>query len=97
MIFLDESTSALDIKTEEEIYLNLTELGVWFVTISHRSSLLHLHKKWLNFSPNRNQVDTIEAERVEVQIPIPETSEDDKSVKNDYKLIETNQFRVNSI
>lgn len=100
LIFLDESTSALDMKTEEEIYLNLTELGVWFITISHRSSLFHLHKKSLNFYPDRNRAETIEAERVEVQIPIPWTSDDDKSGKegkNDYKPIETNQYRVSSI
>ncbi len=103
LLFLDESTSAIDIKTEKKIYLKLTEHGVWFVTISHRSSLVHLHRKLLKFSPDRNREETIEAESMEVHIPIPLTIEDDeenesrKEGKNDYKPIETKQFQVSSI
>jgi putative ATP-binding cassette transporter len=82
LLFLDESTSAIDMKTEKEFYLNLIELGVWFVTISHRSSLVHLHTKSLKFSANRNREEAIEAESKEVQISIPSTIEDDKENKS---------------
>ena len=44
---LDESTSAVDTKTEGIIYQHLNELHVWFVTISHRPSLMKYHKKEL--------------------------------------------------
>ena len=103
LLFLDESTSAIDMKTEKEIYLNLIELGVWFVTISHRSSLVHLHSKSLKFSSDTNLQETIEIEPMEVHIPILSTTEDDdenksgKEGKNEYKPIETKQFQVNLI
>lgn len=47
LVMLDESTSAVDTKTEGLIYHSLNELHVWFVTISHRPSLMKYHQKEL--------------------------------------------------
>ena len=54
LVLFDESTSAIDLQTEEQIYQYLIKLNVWFVTISHRSSLAHWHHKSLHFTPNSN-------------------------------------------
>lgn len=43
----DESTSAVDTKTEAIIYQLLYDLHIWFVTISHRPSLVKYHQKEL--------------------------------------------------
>lgn len=43
VVFLDESTSALDLKSEEALYTLLKELGVTFVSVGHRPSLLRYH------------------------------------------------------
>ncbi|UJR10859.1 hypothetical protein I4U23_015047 [Adineta vaga] len=53
LVLFDESTSAVDAKTEHEIYAHLIRLQVWFVTISHRSSLIHLHPKSLHLYTNK--------------------------------------------
>jgi ABC-type bacteriocin/lantibiotic exporter with double-glycine peptidase domain len=103
LVFLDESTSAIDVKTEHEIYLHLTQLSVWFVTISHRSSLVHLHTKWLQFFPDGNCQQAIEPERMEEQILFTSTDKDhdenklEKQEKSEYKPIETKQFQVSFI
>jgi ABC-type bacteriocin/lantibiotic exporter with double-glycine peptidase domain len=103
LVFLDESTSAIDIRTEREIYLHLTQLCVWFVTISHRSSLVHLHTKWLQFFPDKNCQQTIEPERTEDQLLFTSTDKDldedklEKQEKDDYKPIETKQLQVSFV
>jgi hypothetical protein len=52
----DESTSAIDVATETIIYRALNELQVWYITISHRSSLIKYHQKELKlYSPSTNQ------------------------------------------
>jgi len=43
VVFLDESTSALDLNSEEALYTLLKELGVTFVSVGHRPSLLQYH------------------------------------------------------
>ena len=93
LVFLDESTSAIDFKTEEEIYLHLTQLRVWFVTISHRSSLIHLHTKLLQFFPDKNRKQLVEPEHME-------DSDENKLAKqdtSDNKPIETKQLQVGFI
>jgi len=103
LVFLDESTSAIDVRTEREIYLHLTQLCVWFVTISHRSSLVHLHTKWLQFFPDRNCQQAIEPECMEDQILFTSTDKDldenkvEKQEKSDYKRTETKQLQVSFI
>ena len=54
LILFDESTSAIDLNTEEHIYKHLIRLGLWFVTISHRSSLAQWHHRTLHFAANAN-------------------------------------------
>lgn len=45
----DESTSAIDTITEARIYQLLNDLNIWFITISHRSTLIQYHQKELKF------------------------------------------------
>lgn len=47
LVMLDESTSAIDTTTESVIYELMLELNIWFVTISHRPSLIRYHNKEL--------------------------------------------------
>ena len=44
---LDESTSAIDTATESILYQLMIDLHIWFVTISHRPSLIRYHTKEL--------------------------------------------------
>ena len=103
LVFLDESTSAIDFKTEHEIYLHLTQLHVWFVTISHRPSLVHLHSKVLQFFPNGNRQQSVEPEHVEDQISFTLRDEDNdehrltKQEKSEYKPTETEQLQVSIV
>jgi len=68
LVFLDESTSAIDVQTEYKIYLQLTQLHVWFVTISHRSSLKNLHAKYLEFSPEGYRYNSIDKQHEDNKI-----------------------------
>ena len=70
LVLLDESTSAIDTKTEQQIYDYLTQLQIWFVTISHRPSLVHFHEKSLYLSVN---ADCIQVREEEEQPPIDST------------------------
>jgi putative ATP-binding cassette transporter len=40
---LDEATSALDIPNEGNLYLKLKELGIHYLSVGHRSSILEYH------------------------------------------------------
>lgn len=82
LVFLDESTSAIDVRTEHKIYQQLTQLNVWFVTISHRSSLKNLHTKWLQFSPDGN---------------CSTSTDKDHEEKNEHEPIEPEQVHVSLI
>ena len=44
---LDESTSAIDTTTETVLYQLMIDLNIWFVTISHRPSLIRYHSQEL--------------------------------------------------
>lgn len=46
-VFLDESTSAVDIPTEERLYRTLMESGVTFVSVGHRETILRFHDRAL--------------------------------------------------
>lgn len=53
VVFLDESTSALDLNGESDLYLSLQELGVSYVSVGHRPSLLKFHSKKLSLTAGR--------------------------------------------
>ncbi len=44
---LDEATSALDLKNEQSLYQSLTDLGITYISVGHRSSLLKYHSSVL--------------------------------------------------
>jgi putative ATP-binding cassette transporter len=50
-VFLDEATSAVDLKTEAELYSLLVAAGVSFVSIGHRVSILGYHTQALRLCP----------------------------------------------
>ena len=66
MVLFDESTSAIDATTEHQIYAHLIRLRVWFVTISHRSSLVHLHTKSLELYLNKNRCELMEEQQMSI-------------------------------
>jgi vitamin B12/bleomycin/antimicrobial peptide transport system ATP-binding/permease protein len=45
---LDEATSALDINNEAKLYSKLQELGVQFISVGHRPSILAFHNRVLD-------------------------------------------------
>jgi putative ATP-binding cassette transporter len=45
--FLDEATSALDEKNQEELYHKLTESGISFISVGHRTTLIRFHNRVL--------------------------------------------------
>ena len=44
---LDEATSALDLKNEERLYQQMQSTSIVFVSVGHRTSLLHYHRQIL--------------------------------------------------
>ena len=46
-VFLDESTSAVDIPTEAKLYRALIETGATFVSVGHRETILRFHDRAL--------------------------------------------------
>ncbi|MCG6533346.1 MAG: ABC transporter ATP-binding protein/permease [Syntrophales bacterium LBB04] len=54
---LDEATSALDLSNESHLYHTLQELGIHYISVGHRSSLLDYHQQVLEIQgPNQWQV-----------------------------------------
>ncbi|MEP9404087.1 ABC transporter ATP-binding protein/permease [Sphingomonas silueang] len=50
-VFLDESTSAVDIPTESRLYEALIRSGVTFVSVGHRETILRFHDRALRLLP----------------------------------------------
>lgn len=50
-VFLDESTSAIDIPTEARLYETLIGEGVTFVSVGHRETILRFHERALRLLP----------------------------------------------
>jgi putative ATP-binding cassette transporter len=50
--FLDESTSAVDIKTEESLYSLLSEAGTTYISVGHRPSIINFHKTAVELDEN---------------------------------------------
>jgi len=101
LVLFDESTSAIDAKTEQEIYAHLIQLHIWFVTISHRPSLVHLHTKSLQLSSNKNRRQLIEQQSIEQQISTTssfENNDENKLLKdetNKNEFADIKNIRVN--
>ena len=81
LVMLDESTSAVDTNTEGVIYQLLNDLHVWFVTISHRLSLMKYHSKELKLyskirdsRQNNLEINNDEEEQVIIDLPINRSS-----------------------
>merc|ERR1712176_213875 len=47
LAILDESTSALDVQTEEQMYKLLETFGITYLSVGHRPTLLKYHKNVL--------------------------------------------------
>lgn len=50
-VFLDESTSAVDIPTEARLYEALIETGTTFISVGHRETILRFHDRALRLIP----------------------------------------------
>jgi putative ATP-binding cassette transporter len=50
-LVLDESTSALDVKTERSVYELLKDLNVTYISVGHRPTLREYHDRILEFLP----------------------------------------------
>ena len=61
VVFLDESTSALDLPSEEALYLLLQDLGVTYISVGHRPSLLRFHSSRLRLAGKTAAVEPITA------------------------------------
>lgn len=98
---LDESTSAVDTNTEGIIYQLLNDLHVWFVTISHRPTLMKYHNKELKLyskirDSRENAVEINDDEEDQVTIDLPTsrsfTSVDvNENVAGETQLVSTSQ------
>lgn len=53
LAILDESSSALDLDSERRLYLELQKVGVAFVSVGHRPSLLQYHDVLLKLAPGQ--------------------------------------------
>lgn len=57
---LDEATSALDLPNETALYHTLQELGIHYISVGHRSSLLNYHQQVLEIQgPDKWQVKSV--------------------------------------
>jgi vitamin B12/bleomycin/antimicrobial peptide transport system ATP-binding/permease protein len=50
---LDEATSALDTQNEKQLYQQLRDSGMTFLSVGHRESLSDYHQSILDISPER--------------------------------------------
>jgi vitamin B12/bleomycin/antimicrobial peptide transport system ATP-binding/permease protein len=51
---MDEATSALDIENEANLYRKLQELGVHYISVGHRASILGFHSRVLDLRGRDN-------------------------------------------
>ena len=90
----DESTSAIDTTTEASIYRILNELHIWYVTISHRSSLTKYHQKELQlYSPTIHKKENEFSLTNAVDINLPVVEKDSIAIEVEENAAnETQQF-----
>lgn len=53
LAILDESSSALDLESERRLYSELRQVGISFVSVGHRPSLLQYHDVLLKLAPGQ--------------------------------------------
>jgi putative ATP-binding cassette transporter len=53
-VFLDEATSAMDIRTEAAVYTALAETGCTFISVGHRETILKYHGRTLRLLTDGN-------------------------------------------
>ncbi|SFF82639.1 putative ATP-binding cassette transporter [Novosphingobium sp. CF614] len=63
-VFLDESTSAVDVPTEAKLYRTLIETGTTFISVGHRETILQFHDRALRLLPG-GEWELLNAETVE--------------------------------
>ncbi|MDR0245593.1 MAG: ATP-binding cassette domain-containing protein [Burkholderia sp.] len=51
-VFLDEATSAVDVQTEHDLYALLASIGVTYISVGHRPSMMRFHPHTLGLLPN---------------------------------------------
>lgn len=94
LVLFDESTSAVDARTEHAIYERLIRLRVWFVTISHRPSLIQLHNTSLPLYANKDtpqhREESSRPEEPLTALPLGPIADDD----DDKQLLEMKDFQV---
>lgn len=69
-VFLDESTSAVDVPTEARLYRTLIETGVTFVSVGHRETILRFHDRALRLMVG-GEWEILEAGGIETSIVEP--------------------------
>ncbi len=62
VVVLDESTSALPLKTEEAMYGLLRDMEASYLSVGHRPSLLQYHNKRLFLSPGKCELSEVSAD-----------------------------------
>ena len=68
LAILDESTSALDVQTEERMYELLKEFGVSYVSVGHRPTLLKYHKSVLQLKREASSYSASLVEAAEIDM-----------------------------
>jgi putative ATP-binding cassette transporter len=84
-VFLDESTSAVDIPTESRLYAALLEEGVTFVSVGHRETILRFHDRALRLLPGGDW-ELIDAKHIEPTLIQPLGASRDKGAVADGPL-----------
>ncbi|SFF92255.1 putative ATP-binding cassette transporter [Novosphingobium sp. CF614] len=70
-VFLDEATSAMDLKTEATVYQALADSGCTFVSVGHRETILRFHGRALQLF-NDGSWRVVDASSVSIAAPGPQ-------------------------
>jgi putative ATP-binding cassette transporter len=64
---LDEATSALDVENEANLYGRLQQLGINYISVGHRTSIVEFHDRVLELQgPDKWRLLTVEAYRASI-------------------------------
>lgn len=70
VVFLDESTSALDLPSEEALYRLLQDLGVTYISVGHRPSLLRFHSSRLRLKGATASLEPITSQEQDAELRV---------------------------